>query len=179
MVLLVIDTQEGIVSDQIYNVQEFIRNLKRLIQAARTSGVEVIYVRHDDGPGEMLTPGNPEFMVYHEIAPEPGERMFDKRYNSAFKDTGLKEYLMERNEREVMAVGLQTDFCMDATIKSGFEQDLRMIVPADANSTEDNEFLTGEACYHFYNDFMWKDRYASCVSMEEALEIIEKGKKQA
>ena len=30
-----------------------------------------------------------------------------------------------------------------------------MIVPAYANSTLDNEYMTGEQSYHYYNEFLW------------------------
>ncbi|MCR5249748.1 MAG: isochorismatase family protein [Lachnospiraceae bacterium] len=57
------------------------------------------------------------------IAPEIGEMIFDKKVNSAFHEsTGLDLYLRSRNIKKVIAVGLQTDYCMDATVKSGFER---------------------------------------------------------
>jgi hypothetical protein len=49
-----------------------------------------------------------------------------------------------------------------------------MIVPAYANSTQDNEYMTGEQSYHYYNEFLWPDRYADCVPMDKALELLKK-----
>lgn len=49
-----------------------------------------------------------------------------------------------------------------------------MIVPAYANSTQDNEYMTGEQSYHYYNEFLWSDRYADCVPMDRALELLKK-----
>ena len=77
------------------------------------------------------------------------------------------EYLRENNVRIVAVVGLQTDYCIDATIKCGFEHGFKMIVPENANSTFDNAFMTGEQSYKYYNEFMWKGRYAECISVEE------------
>lgn len=51
---------------------------------------------------------------------------------------------------------------------SGFEHGFKMIVPENANSTFDNAFMTGEQSYKYYNELMWKGRYAECVSVEEA-----------
>lgn len=64
--------------------------------------------------------------------------IFDKNVNSAFKSTGLLEYLKQKEETEIIVVGLQTDYCIDATIKAGFEHGFKMIVPAGTNSTFDN-----------------------------------------
>ena len=80
------------------------------------------------------------------------------------------EYLAEKNVHTVAVVGLQTDYCIDATIKCGFEHSFKMIVPENANSTFDNAFMTGQQSYKYYNEFMWKGRYAECISVEETIE---------
>lgn len=51
---------------------------------------------------------------------------------------------------------------------------LHMIVPAYANSTQDNEYMTREQAYHYYNEFLWPERYADCVPMDRALELLKK-----
>ncbi len=172
MVLLVVDTQELITNPDLYRFDTFERNVKALIAEARANEVEVIYVRHDDGVGAKLTAGTPGFEIYESFAPQPGEMIFDKMVNSSFRGTGLLEYLKERNVRTVMVVGLQTDYCMDATIKCGFEHGFRMIVPEYTNSTFDNDFMTAEQSYRYYNDFMWNGRYAKCIPIDEAVDLL-------
>ena len=155
MVLLVVDTQKLITTTDLYNFNAFENAVKTLIAAARENNVEVIYVRHDD--------------IYEGFSPRSGEKIFDKTVNSSFKGTGLLEYLKAKNVHTVAVVGLQTDYCIDATIKCGFEHGFKMIVPENANSTFDNAFMTGEQSYKYYNEFMWKGRYAECVSVEETI----------
>lgn len=53
---------------------------------------------------------------------------------------------------------------------NAFENTVKMIVPENANSTFDNAFMTGEQSYKYYNEFMWKGRYAECISVEETIE---------
>lgn len=173
MVLLVIDTQKLITTNGLYNFEVFEKRVKELIRCARQNNVEVIYVRHDDGSGEALTKGAEGFDIYDGFAPMVGERVYDKTVNSPFKETGLLEYLKEKGADTILAVGLQTDYCMDATIKCGFEHGFCMIVPEYTNSTFDNEFMTAEETYRYYNEFMWNRRYAKCVSFEKALEMME------
>ena len=172
MVLLVVDTQKLITKPDLYNFEVFETAVKTLIAAAREHGVEVIYVRHDDGTGAELTKGTPGFEIYEGFSPMPSEKIFDKTVNSAFKGTGLLEYLTKKNVRTVAVVGLQTDYCIDATIKCGFEHGFKMLVPGNANSTFDNDFMTGEQSYHYYNEFMWSGRYAECISVKETVERI-------
>ncbi len=175
MVLIVIDAQSGITNEKLYAFGKFEANVKALISAARQNDVEVIYVRHDDGEGAALHSGNPEFEVYSGFAPRENEKIFDKTVNSPFRDSGLLQYLRDKGVRTVIAAGLQTDYCMDAAVKCGFEHGFRMIVPEYCNSTFDNEFMTAEETYRYYNSFMWKNRYAECVTMDEALRLIERG----
>ena len=82
------------------------------------------------------------------------------------------EYLKAKNEKAIMVVGLQTDFCIDATIKSGFEHGFKMIVPEYTNSTFDNKYFNKETAYRYYNEMMWPNRYAECISMEAALKKL-------
>lgn len=172
MLLLIVDAQKQITNDKLYMFEKFVSNVKALILAARESDVEVIFVRHDDGEGQALTKGAESYEIYDEFMPQNGERIFDKTVNSAFLNTGLTEYLNERGEKEIMIVGLQTEYCIDATIKCGFEHGFKMIVPEYCNSTFDNEFMSAEMSYRYYNEFIWKDRYANCVSVRTALEML-------
>ncbi|MDE6020656.1 MAG: cysteine hydrolase, partial [Ruminococcus sp.] len=61
---------------------------------------------------------------------------------------------------------------IDATIKCGFEHGFKMIVPAQANSTFDNKYMSAENSYKYYNEFMWNGRYAQCISLEDTLDLI-------
>ncbi|AQS10324.1 peroxyureidoacrylate/ureidoacrylate amidohydrolase RutB [Clostridium saccharobutylicum] len=169
MVLLVIDTQNLITNDKLYKFDTFVSNVKEIINKARKNNIEVIYVRHDDGEGSELTKGIDGFEIYEEFQPINGEKIFDKNVNSAFKGTGLLEYLRKKDEKEIIIVGLQTDYCFDATIKCGFEHGFHMIVPAYSNTTVNNKFMSAEQSYRYHNEFMWNGRYAECISFDETI----------
>ena len=172
MVLLIVDTQKLITNERLYKFEELITNIRTLLHTARQNNIEVIYIRHDDGEGEPLTKGTDGFEIYEVFTPAKGEKVFDKNVNSPFRDTGLLEYLKSKSEAELIVAGLQTDYCIDATVKCGFEHGFRIYVPAHANSTFDNAFMTAEETYQYYNEFMWNGRYAECVSMEEMLKMM-------
>ena len=93
MVLLVVDTQKAITNKELYQFDLFEFRVRTLIDKARHAGIEVIFVRHDDGPGNELTKGNDGFEIYEGFMPNNDELIFDKTVNSSFKDTGLLEYL--------------------------------------------------------------------------------------
>ena len=171
MVLLIIDTQSAIVTPALHDFDGFVDSVQRLITTARASGTEIVFVRHDDGY-PPLTPGHPGFEIDGRFQPRPGERIFDKRVNSAFRGTGLLEYLRKKGETTVIVAGLQTDYCIDATIKAGFEHGLNLIVPAQANSTFDNDYMSAGATYLYHNAHMWPGRYAKCLPLEAALSLL-------
>ena len=169
MVLLVVDAQDMIVTNELFQYETFVNNMKQLIRLARTKGIEIIYVRHDDG--FELTKGIKGFEIFEQFAPMNEEKIFDKHVNSAFKDTGLLEYLHSKNENTIMITGLQTDYCIDATIKCGFEHGFEIVVPAYCNTTVDNEYMTAEQSYKYYNENMWNSRYSRCVSFNQACDL--------
>lgn len=169
MVLLVIDTQKLIVNKELYEFERFVYNIKKIISSARDNNIEVIYVRHDDGEESELTKGTDGFEIYEEFKPIGEERIFDKKVNSAFKGTGLLEYLKDKCEKEIIIVGLQSDYCIDATIKCGFEHGFDIIIPSYGNTTVHNKFMTAEESYKYYNEFMWNVRYAECISVDETI----------
>lgn len=174
MVLLIVDTQKLLVNNQLYNFENFIKNIKDLISTARESKIEVIYVVHDNGSGTYLTQGKEGFEIYEDFKPLENDKVFIKNVNSSFRGTGLLEYLKNKDQKEIIVVGLQTDKCIDATIKCGFEHGFHMIVPENANSTIDNEYLSGKNSYKYYNEFMWTERYADCIPIDETIEIMNK-----
>ena len=171
-VLLVVDVQTALIKEHPYNVEIFIENLKTLIDMARYSNIEVVYLRHDDGIGTELEYGSDGWQIYYEISPNNNEMIFDKKFNSAFLKTGLKEYLESRKIDTIILVGLQTEYCIDATLKSAFENGFNVVIPENSNSTFDNEYLSGEKLYEFYNLKIWNHRFAKVLGVNEVSQLI-------
>ena len=172
MKLIVVDIQKGITDERLYDFETFIKNVTNIIDAARENGVEVIYVRHDDGPGSGFSSGDKDFDIADQVTPEENEKIYTKMINSCFGNTDFADYLSESGEKDLMVVGLQTNFCIDATVKSAFERGYHVIIPKGTNSTFDNDYMDGETTYKYYNEMMWPERFASCISVDEAIEMI-------
>ncbi len=170
--LLVIDTQKQITNKKLYQFALFEKNIVTLLSEARKNNIEVVYVQHDDKDEQALCKGTEGYEIYDAFQPMKGEKIFEKTVNSAFKDSELLSYLNAKGINRVILVGLQTDYCIDANVKIAFEHGLEVIVPAYANTTVDNEFMSKEQSYHYYNDFIWPNRYAKCCSIEEVIRQI-------
>lgn len=70
---------------------------------------------------------------------------------------------------KLIIAGLQTDYCIDAAVKCGFERGYKIIVPQLANTTFDNSFMTAEKSCEYYNNFIWNGRYAECISADDTI----------
>ena len=173
MKLIVIDVQKGITDERLYDFDGFIKNVTSIIDAARKNNVEVIYVQHDDGPGTGFSFGDKDFEIADQVAPKENEKIFIKTINSCFGNNDLANYLRESREKDLMIVGLQTNFCIDASVKSAFESGYKVIIPKGTNSTFDNDYMDRETTYKYYNDMMWPERFASCISVDDAIKMIE------
>lgn len=174
MKLIVIDMQKALMDDDLYDRDGLIANVAKVVETARENGVEVIYVQHDAGPGTGFSVGDEDFMIADEVAPREGEKVFVKTINSCFGNRDLTAYLEAAQDDTLMIVGLQTNFCIDATVKSAFERGYHVIVPEGTNSTFDNPYMTGETTCAYYFHEVWPDLFAECVSLDEAMALIRK-----
>ena len=178
MILLVIDMQKGIVDEELYAFDTFMDRTVRLIDAARKNKVEVIYVQHDAGPGSGLSVGDSAFEIVDRVRPEPGEKVFVKTINSCFGSKDFKEYMKQQEDKRLMIIGLQTNYCIDATVKSAFERGYEVIIPEGTNSTFDNDYMTGETTVRYYNEDVWEE-LVDAVTFEEAIDMLEQGQPSA
>ncbi len=167
--LLVVDVQKMLIDSHPYREKELLEEIRTLAGRAREKGVEVIYVRHNEDEEGGLKPNTPAWQVHSAVAPVEGEKIFDKRFSSAFKNTGLDEYLHEKGIKTLVVCGMQTEYCIDATIKSAFDRDYKVYMPAGGSTTFDNRLATGDKLVAFYEKAIWDGRFADVIPLEEAL----------
>lgn len=172
--LLVIDVQQALIDDQPANKDAFLVNLKLLIDAAHEGGTEVIYVRHDGGEGDVLAYGEPGWQLDKSLVPRSDERIFEKRFNSAFLKTGLTEYLSSKGVTNLVICGMQTEYCIDTSVKTAFEHGYDVVVPSGATTTYANPFLSGDKIVYFYERMIWHEPLAHVVPLEEAIQLLNK-----
>ncbi len=171
MILLVVDMQKGIVDEELFAYDLLMKSVVRLMDEARKNRVEVIFFRHDAGPGSGLSAGDSGFEIVGEAAPKAGEKVFVKTINSCFGNREFRDYMERQEDKRLMVIGLQTNYCIDATVKSAFERGFEVIVPDGANSTFDNEYMSGETTVRYYEEDVWEG-VADVVTLGEALDLL-------
>ena len=140
--------------------------------SARKNHVEVIYIQHDDGPGSGFSIGDEAFEIADAVKPKKNEKVFVKKVRTCFSNKLFEEYLEESNDTELMIVGLQTEFCLDATVESAFDRGYKVYLPHGTNSTFDNDYLSGEKTYKFFNEWIWPG-IAECITMKKAMKLLD------
>jgi nicotinamidase-related amidase len=134
-VLLIIDVQQALLDELAPPRRaELLQTLVSVLDRARAKGLPVVYVRHDGSPDELV-PGTPGWQIGSEIAPRAGEPIVDKRFGDAFVETTLSDVLAELDADHLIAAGMQTDYCVNATIGGAAERGFRITLVADGHAT--------------------------------------------
>lgn len=175
-VLLVEDVQKGLMGEKPYRGTEFLQKIAALISICRKSGAEVVYIQNDGGKGSLLEAGTAGFEICGEVAPKSGEKVITKRYSSAFLQTELDPYLKKKGIQNLILVGMQTEYCIDATCKSAFEHGFRVLIPEGTFTTFDNAPFSAAQLCNFYAGKIWNGRFATVLPFGEVKDRIASGR---
>ena len=170
--LMIVDVQQGLIDLHPYRADALLADINALSGHARAHGAEVIYVRHGEDDRDGLYPGSPAWQIHPAIRPEEGERIFDKRFSSAFKNTGLDKYLKSKGIQTLVVCGMQTEYCIDATMKSAFERDYTVIMPQGCTTTYDTRIAPAGQLVEFYEKDIWDGRFASVIPLAKGLDKL-------
>ncbi len=168
--LVIVDVQEAAVAAGPFEIERVLANISALLHAARESGIPVVFVQHDGRPGEAEEPHSPGWEIHAGLRPRAGEMIVRKRFNSAFRDTGLHAHLQALGVDTVVVVGIQTEYCVDTTVRVAFELGYSVVVPEMTNTTFDNGPVPAGEIHEMVNRRIFADRFAAVVSMERVLQ---------
>ena len=167
--LLIVDVQNAIADQKPYLFDEVLSNIKTLLQKFRELKQPLIFIQHDDGIGSELEVNTHGWEIVGDITPLPGERVIPKRYNSAFRETSLEKELRDTGIKKLVVVGLQTELCIDTTIRVAFEKGFEVIIPELTNTTVDGKFLKAKEIYEHHRH-LFNNRFGKIVKLEEVLD---------
>lgn len=137
--LLIIDVQrgafDGVLHTPINQPDALIDSASRLLNAARSGGVPVVFIQHCEGTGELFTVDTPQWALHEALVPQAGEAVVHKRASSAFEDTNLAQVLAEIKADSLVLCGLQSEFCVSNTAKSALTNGFKVTIAQDGHST--------------------------------------------
>ena len=132
--------------DRIANM--VIPNLQRLMAAARKRGVEIIHSRvgtvTDNGRDTSLRykafgledpRDSVENQILPEVAPQGDEIVFTKYTSGVFNSTNIDRVLRNLGIRNLIITGVETNGCVESTVRSATELDYGTILVEDATAS--------------------------------------------
>lgn len=152
--LLVIDVQVGMFSetDPVYAGDLLLERIRGLISKARSSGIEVVYVQHNEEVGQPLETNTNAWNIHPDITPVDGDIVIQKHTPDSFHETNLQHELTIRGVKKLVLTGIQTDMCVEATGRRAHSLGYDVTIAQDAHSTFGYGDLTALEIINQYND---------------------------
>ncbi|WP_099877179.1 cysteine hydrolase family protein [Streptococcus suis] len=163
--LLVIDIQNLLVEEKPYAIEERLALWQDSLAQARQAGLVVIHVRHHH---QELVKGTADWEIHSTVAPLASEKIFDKTFNSAFKETGLHAHLQETGIEQLIIMGMATNFCIDTTVKVAFEYGYQLAIIKDGTTTGYSGKLDAKDLIDHYQN-IWSWNFAQVDRLENII----------
>lgn len=156
--LLVIDVQNDFCADGGYidkllgrdmsQCQGVVGPIQTLIDAARDSGVPVFWINANYASEhlavpvlakqkaggvtmECCVPGTWGADYFGGLKPEADDIVIEKHRYNAFSGTPLDNLLRARGIKTLVLTGVQTNVCVDSTLRDGFSRGYYIVIPED------------------------------------------------
>lgn len=160
-VLVVWDVQNMLVRN-IFNHDEFLENIKRVIASARKAKIPVIYSKITPMPKQyesntrnfmlmenirngviqqshMARPSPADMEIHEAVAPEPDDVILEKYSTSIFIGTPFHKMMNNRGVTTILLTGISTDIGIDSSARDAANREFYTIVLEDCVSSSDRD----------------------------------------
>ncbi len=151
--LLIIDVQEALCTG-VYATHEASAVIARLNAVAdrfRAAGALVVIVQHEAASGALVR-DEPGWQLAAALQVEPTDLRLHKKASDAFHETGLHDLLQTRGITKLVLGGMQSEFCVDSTIRRALGLGYTLTPIADGHTTLDNDVLPAAAISAHHNE---------------------------
>ncbi|MGB3356470.1 MAG: isochorismatase family protein [Mycobacterium sp.] len=119
---------------ELEGVQAALDEAAALLDRARTAGIPVIHIQHDDGGGLYDIEGESGAIVA-QVAPRDAEPVVVKNYPNSFVKTELDGLLKTVDATNLVLAGFMTHMCVNSTARGAFNLGYSPTVVAAATAT--------------------------------------------
>ena len=132
----------------------------KVIEAARSAGIKIVYLRmayrpdlanaggpespnywkepglvamrqHPEWKGKFITIGTWDWEIVDELKPEPADIVVDKNRYSGFSNTELNAVLHTHNIKYLVFLGIATNVCVESTLRDAYFNEYFPILVSD------------------------------------------------
>lgn len=192
--LVVIDMQPTFVAPgapaEVPAARGIVANIQRLADTLRPLGALICWVTHANAQREggsdwdgffdyfvadavraetlaSLKPGSPDTLLWHELAPGPGDvSLFKNRYSALIQGSSdLQRTLEARGIRNLLVTGTKTNVCCEATARDAMMLDYNTVLISDATAalSDDEHRATLETFIQQFGDVLTVDEAIALV----------------
>jgi nicotinamidase-related amidase len=143
--LLIIDVQQALCSGEYecFEIGRVIDTINDLSARAREAGAPVVLIQHEE-TGGPLAHGAAGWQLAEGLQTSPKDHRVRKTAGDSFYQTNLQKLLPEEDFERLVICGLQTDYCVNATVRQALKLGYDVVLAGDAHSTVDNGNLRAE-----------------------------------
>ena len=116
-------------------VQAALDEVEALLDRARSAGIPIIHIQHDDGPGSLYDIEGDSGAIVPRVAPHNGEPVVVKNYPNSFVQTDFDDILKTANASNLVLAGFMTHMCVNSTARGAFNLGYSPTVVAAATAT--------------------------------------------
>jgi nicotinamidase-related amidase len=150
--LLVIDVQKGLCTGRwaCFDIDRVIANINSVAAKARAAGAPVIFIQHE-ADEDLLRFETEGWQLDERLDVQPEDLRVRKTTCDSFNKTPLQTLLQSHGVDSLVVCGLQSDFCVDTTVRRALGLGYPVTLVGDAHSTVDNGVLTAAQIIAHHN----------------------------
>ena len=114
-----------------------VEQASRLLQAFRQKALPIVHIQHVAvRPGAaFFLPDTPGVQIHAAVAPLDGETVFQKHFPNSFRETPLRQHLIDLHLSQLVFAGMMTHLCVDSTVRAAADLGFPCTVAHDACAT--------------------------------------------
>ncbi len=150
--ILVIDVQNALCHGKgaTFNSLGVMDNINHVVARARQAGVPVIFVQHETESDPMRYQSE-GWQLPKELKNAESDIYIRKKTSDSFKGTDLKGHLDRLGTNELIICGMQSEFCVDSTVRCSLSLGYTVTIMADGHTTVDNDIIPASTISKHHN----------------------------
>jgi nicotinamidase-related amidase len=171
--LLIIDIQHALCTgaDAAFGIETVIEKVNALSRRARAAGSPVVLVQHEEEDGPLHF-GSEGWALAAGLLCAADDLRLRKKTPNSFHGTDLQRLLQDRHVSHVVVCGLQTEFCVDTTVRQALPLGYGVTLVADAHSTTDGALPAEQVIAHHNRTLRWMTSYGPRMEVKPTAEVV-------
>ena len=161
-----------------------IEKINRVVEAARSAAIPVVWFQNgfsaefrerdvDTSPlwhksnalkfmrenpaydSRLIVEGSWDFAIVDELEPKAEEKVMIKQRYSCFAGTGFEQYLRARDIRHLIVIGVNTNVCVESTIRDAYHREFFALMVPDATMPSGDRSIFDATVFNVEKFFGW------------------------